>query len=169
MRVWILVLLTLAAPAARAGISQIGPCGVIDRLQGFAIDELPVGFREIATVSRSGVQLTGLRKSMAGTTRSTEKIQIYPIQLEYPELLGLSKTPAKLILSSRGAKWTQQSLGSAQLLTMTTVNTGLRTTIVEWGPGIGIVIHNEMSESTDAYVREMVQNIRLLHPGVASW
>ena len=51
---------------------------------------------------------------------------------------------------------------------MTTVNGKSRTTIVAWGFGRGLSIHNEVSPRADAAVMELIEDIEL-NDGVKVW
>jgi hypothetical protein len=155
-----LALLLLATPAG--AISQVGTCGIRDRVEGFAIDSLPVGFREITPISGSGVQLKGVRKNPTSKTlpRPLETIQIYPLRYDYPELLGLGRPQARAFMLSRGAKWSEKLTAKTGFLVLTTTNGDLRTTVVEWGRGFGLSVRSDVSESTDQYVQDLIQRIK---------
>lgn len=161
MRFLLLISFFILSHRASA-ISQVGTCGIRDRIEGFTIESLPLGFQEISSISGSGVQLKGIRKNIEsyGMAQLSEFIQIYPLRYDYPELLALGRPQARLLMLSRGPMWSEKLVAQAGFLVLTTTNDGLRTTIVAWGRGFGLSIRSEVSESTDQYVQDLIARIK---------
>lgn len=149
-------------------ISRVGTCGVYDSLEGFQVKEMPEGFRDIRNIGQGGVLTRGVRRNISLQIPGNgiddfpfQEIRIFPIRFEYPELIGLGRSDVNLVLSSRGAQWDFQSVPNPQLLILSTVNTGLRTTIVAWGRGIGIVIHSALNPESDQAVQHILTTIEV--------
>ncbi|MGE0528508.1 MAG: hypothetical protein AB7G93_17310 [Bdellovibrionales bacterium] len=170
-RVVLSVIMALVGSRAHA-ISRVGTCGLSDTVEGFSIAMAPPAFRDIHSISNSGVKLSGLGSiglSGTGSLNPMRQILIYPLRFMYPELIGLfDRKQFKLFLLARGARWQEQGSANPNILVMSTVNGTTRTTLAAWGFGRGIVIISEVDVATDASVRELVRSIEL-RPGMRSW
>lgn len=176
-RVIIGFVLLLAAPGVFAA-SRVGTCGVSDPLEGFVVHQVPMGFREISAISESGVQLMGMGTGTmnsaggmlpAGFGGVIEKIRIYPMRFEYPELFGLpTRQLFRTFLIAKGARWSEESIGDKRMIVMTSVNGDLRTTLAAWGGGRGIVIQSHKTDRIDGVVNEFINSIELGR-GIRGW
>jgi hypothetical protein len=166
INVIIFTALILSAPVH--AISRVGTCGIRDTIEGFAVEEVPSGFRDIHAIGSSGVQLAGVGAFPGGPFGPIERILIYPFRKEYPELMGLDPEAIRNYFLAASSRWSELPASNPCLWVMTATNGQARTTVVVWGRAKGIVLHSEFNAKTDLYREQLIEAIRL-DDGLCVW
>jgi hypothetical protein len=150
-------------------ISRVGTCGVGDTVEGFSVDAAPAQFRDISEISNSGVQLSDLTPEIGiASAGYFQRILVYPMHEEYPELVGLDRTDFINYLKSANAAWTEESVTDPCIEIMTITNGNLRSTVASWGQGKGIAIQSQTQYDSEAALQQFLSAIQL-DQGACGW
>lgn len=163
---WPLLILALLIGGAASAVSRVGGGTIADTTLGFSVQE-PQGFGIVQQINSSSLRFVGAAGfTRFGASPAALAIEVHPLSQDFPELAGLNRKQLEENRSTQawqtGARFNncidvyQKSSGTAQ------------TSIVSWGPGVGIVIVASLSTQTVRSAEELLRSLQL-QPGACKW